>query len=907
MKIFKKSWIAIFLLIAFSYTASAQYFAESFENEGALPTGWTITQESTINTWFINQGNGGQGPGNVKDGEYCVHFKDFAMASGIYARLESPVIDLSGSTNPQFSFWYYHGGGNNFVDVLISTDGTNFTNIHTTAAGTSNWSEVIIDLSSYSSETNITIAFDTENTFRGYYDVHIDKISIAEPPSCPRPLELSASVIADTHAILSWTDDNATEWNVEMVEYETVPTGTPTETNVTNSYLYEGLEASTTYDYYVQADCAVDDQSEWSGPYTFTTDCTPVSIPYFEEFTENTIDCWAEIKGLLAEPTNEEANLSLWAADDFGNQGNSNAQRINIAYDNKRDWLITKTIDLGTASAQLEFDLALTAHDAADIAEQTGSDDKFVVIISTDFGTNWNTSNSIRTWDNTGSTDIFNNISTNGERIIIDLSAYSGQIKIGFYAESTVANANNDLFIDNLAVRIPPTCMDPSHLSISNITDSQAILSWDAGDVETAWDIAYGIAPYTLEGTPTIEDVTNPYTLESLMPATTYEYYVRADCGSGDESIWKGPLQFTTNCVAIAAPYSQNFDGAETPELPACWTSLVISTASSAAVRTSDNKSVSPDNSVQLWNANAAEGDNNILLVSPEFSDLTSQANKITFNAYLQASGLIVGTMTDPSDVSTFVSFETIPANEETENTWVNYEVIFDELYTGEGTFIVFKHAAEESFENIYIDDFEYLVNIVETCDEPTEVEAGEILHNQVLINWVANDTETNWDVSYGIDPLDNPESGTVLNISSKPYTLTGLEEETTYQVYVRANCSEDSQSAWSGPVSFETIATPSTEADILTYSFENQVSSEILAEDYIINIVMPEGTEYPLEIAADFTVSDNATVTVADLNQESTVTLNTWNNNTEAIVYRVLAEDGVTFINWSVFVDIAS
>ncbi|MEA3475141.1 MAG: choice-of-anchor J domain-containing protein [Candidatus Cloacimonadota bacterium] len=61
------------------------------------------------------------------------------------------------------------------------------------------------------------------------------------------------------------------------------------------------------------------------------------------------------------------------------------------------------------------------------------------------------------------------------------------------------------------------------------------------------WDIELGVTPFTPTGTPTQTGVTNPYTYGSLLPNTTYDWYVRSDCGSGSYSDWAGPGSFTTD------------------------------------------------------------------------------------------------------------------------------------------------------------------------------------------------------------------------------------------------------------------------------------------------------------------------------------------------------------------------
>ncbi|MCX7861953.1 MAG: choice-of-anchor J domain-containing protein [Bacteroidales bacterium] len=117
----------------------------------------------------------------------------------------------------------------------------------------------------------------------------------------------------------------------------------------------------------------------------------------------------------------------------------------------------------------------------------------------------------------------------------------------------------------------PPSCMTPSGLAVSNITTNSAQLSWTPGGSETAWNIQYGPAGFTI-GTGTIVNVTsNPYTLTGLTQGMTYDWYIQADCGGGNTSYWTStPNQFTVLCDAVNTyPYVESFEGTNFP--PNCW------------------------------------------------------------------------------------------------------------------------------------------------------------------------------------------------------------------------------------------------------------------------------------------------------------------------------------------------
>ncbi len=91
------------------------------------------------------------------------------------------------------------------------------------------------------------------------------------------------------------------------------------------------------------------------------------------------------------------------------------------------------------------------------------------------------------------------------------------------------------------------------------------------------------------------------------------------------------------------------------------------------------------------------------------------------------------------------------------------------------------------------------------------------------------------------------------------------------------------------------------TEAEILSYSIANQVTSEIDANNQTISVTMPGGTDLT-SLVADFVLSTGATATVDGAAQTSGTTANDF---TSPVVYTVTAEDGTTTKNWTVTVNV--
>ncbi|MCD4695550.1 MAG: hypothetical protein K8S16_04845 [Bacteroidales bacterium] len=91
------------------------------------------------------------------------------------------------------------------------------------------------------------------------------------------------------------------------------------------------------------------------------------------------------------------------------------------------------------------------------------------------------------------------------------------------------------------------TCSQPTALSVSDTTNNSAILHWTPANIETEWNIEYGLSGFTLgTGTLISSIFTNSYELTGLGQNTTYDFYVRSACPESTFSSWAGPQTFTT-------------------------------------------------------------------------------------------------------------------------------------------------------------------------------------------------------------------------------------------------------------------------------------------------------------------------------------------------------------------------
>ncbi|MCD9853447.1 fibronectin type III domain-containing protein [Epilithonimonas sp. JDS] len=107
----------------------------------------------------------------------------------------------------------------------------------------------------------------------------------------------------------------------------------------------------------------------------------------------------------------------------------------------------------------------------------------------------------------------------------------------------------------------PPTCSGvPTALTSSLLTTNSATISWTAPSTAPASGYEYYYS--TSSTTPTSSQTPSGSTaagvttagLSSLLPATTYYYWVRSNCNGTDKSAWSASGTFTTACSIPNAP-----------------------------------------------------------------------------------------------------------------------------------------------------------------------------------------------------------------------------------------------------------------------------------------------------------------------------------------------------------------
>jgi len=336
------------------------------------------------------------------------------------------------------------------------------------------------------------------------------------------------------------------------------------------------------------------------------------------------------------------------------------------------------------------------------------------------------------------------------------------------------------------------SCNSPTNLSATNITTTSADLSWAENGTATQWDLEIGVQNFTPIGTPTNENISNPFTWSNGTENTSYDYYVRADCSGNNASTsdWAGPFNFTTSspCNICSSEGDLSYDTS---------TTLV----EIGNINNTSGKTTYSDFTSISTNLNRLSTYELIVHVNTAGDYPVNTMVWIDWNQNCDfddaGEEYILGTAQNVSDgaVSNSPLSITVPDDAFLGSTIMRVSSKYNANPS----------ACETGFDGEVED---YTITVLETvsCPTPTNLAVINITSSGADLNWTENGTATQWDLEIGIQNFAPTGTPTNENISN-PFTWSNGTESTSYDYYVRADCSGDNSnvSTWEGPFNFTT------------------------------------------------------------------------------------------------------
>ena len=426
---------------------------------------------------------------------------------------------------------------------------------------------------------------------------------------------------------------------------------------------------------------------------------------------------------------------------------------------------------------------------------------------------------------------------------------------------NSVASVKNQIKMD-IVPAIGTSCAKPKNLAASDVTVNSATLSWTALGAVTNWVLQYGTNSNFTSGTYTEVNVndTPSQNLTGLTAETTYYARVKAVCDVDNESSWSVTCSFTPSNSQTACEDFESYNGtAYNTEgvLPTGW-NVIFSGSNSAysphvATGIYGGSVISSGNGLCFTSGSSNYGTNNYAILPTYEGTLES----ISFDyRYENASNgtLYLGYITNISNANTFVSLQTVPAST-TQGTSVSYSLTGSNI--PENARLAFKWTYSSSYWTCGIDNVCVTTQMpLPPCDTVTAIAIEAAPTSATL-------TITGGSGLYNIESKEGDANWTSVasNVSDQSYTLTDLNDNTSYQVRVQSVCD--------GDVSDWTIASFSTPA--ACYAPTNLAVSDIDHQSAVLNW-NGEADSWTVayrasntELFTEFNTTDN-TYTLADL-----------------------------------------
>lgn len=394
----------------------------------------------------------------------------------------------------------------------------------------------------------------------------------------------------------------------------------------------------------------------------------------------------------------------------------------------------------------------------------------------------------------------------------VDYEAESGTLTVEWHSDSSTNAEGWEATI--VAEGAASDCAKPTSLQIlPTLTATSATFSWTAGGEETQWQYLCIPAADAVDWDQSETTDENPLLVEELEPQTAYKFYLRAHCGDEEgQQSHALSVAFTTPCAAISAlPKSFDFEAADAL---ACWTVGNLQSPTSASYIPSRSSSAKHNGSYGLeLKAYKSSGTNadSAYAALPVIAWGANGIQKHTMSFYAKCAGTD-GTYSKYNKhlyvyaTDNLASF-TLLKDIELTTSFEQYEIDFRN-YVGLGRYIVFfatipeEHSSSSVsyYGHFYIDDIE----VFETpaCLPLKSISISDVERRSFKVNLTPKAGVALG--AYDIVVSDNALEDAALDVASKisisdtnAYRVNGLERNTKYYVYVRANCGADGVSTW--------------------------------------------------------------------------------------------------------------
>lgn len=796
-------------------------YTENFNSSAGC---FVITDGGTTTDTWVQAASGAGTAGGDLDGTGFMEVDSDAAGSGntLDETLTSPYIDagnLTGTLFLEFDHFFRSLNTNDsvWVQVWDSIAWQTVYSTNSTVGAFGSPDQQQIDITAYAHDSlQVRFRYFDNGSWAWYWLVDNFKV---ESVLCPKPTAVTVSANSTTSFdvnLSSLTDTIAFEWGPVGFTQGTGCAGVKATAgslnlNISNadaSTCVNPIGPGTCYDVYIANSCPGGGYSGYSGPYTFCTPCTTVSLPYTNNFSTG-LGCFTVVDGGTSPDT--------WRAAPAG--GGSSGGDLD-----------------GTAHVEVDSDDAGSGETLVEtlyspIMDATGITGSLILQFDQYYRNGGSDAIDVEVYDGTNWINVYNSGSTvggfgNPNQQYIDISAYANaSLQVRFVYDDNGVWAWYWL-LDNFSVQ-EVLCSPSSNFTANYVGSDSLNLAWSIGTA-TGQAIEYGPAGFTL-GAGTRINASSPLGIGGLSPNTNYDFYLLDSCGS-TVSDTLGPLSATTACLAVSLPFSEDFDNG-----PGCFTVTDGGTSTDTWVHAPSGGLTSGGDLdgtpfMEVDSDAAGSGETLVETLNSPIMDassyMTAGSLSLIFDQYYNhlGSGSASVEVFDGSawtQVASFTSDQGAFSAPDSQNIDItpyanaNLQVRF--VYDDGGSW-----AWYWLIDNFRVEG--------QPCGAVSSIDTNSVGTNNVDFNWTSANGSL-WNINWGPAGFRQGTGVTgsyVRGVSNTNYNLTGLQAGTCYDLYVQDTCVGIGNGDWFGPY---TVCT-----DVSCFEPTNVVVSGVTSSSATLN-----------------------------------------------------------------------
>ena len=791
-----------------------------------------------------------------------------------YSYVALPLMEESDVRRLSLSFYmesYYVTGAQPGLTVGVMSDPYDI-NTFVPVATVDNekkgeWQEFIVNFNDLSGAyEDVHIALKTNGTGSFYY--YIDSVVVDYKDDCFKVQWPNVISCTDTSALLSWTGDTETMWDIVVSTEALTPEmassfmedGIQPEGAVMykynaeeNPYNVTGLKDNTQYYFCIRANCG-SSVGKWSTVSQFRTACVPMALGdgSIQGFETDGTACW-----IVGNAEGSESQIptvsTVW------HHSGSRSLRFYNTSSQPTIYAIAPLLDVDSIK---KVEMTFWGSSSENYGERFDYSGQIRVGVIT-------SPNDLATFEEIALLDGY--MSGQPYRVSFDeyVSDYNGDVGkyIAFFASDFALT--NYFYIDDVEFNLIPECPAPVDLKADDITSNSASITWRRGDAPFEVRIAQrqlSIEELNADATEGVKaDVANEahYSAEGLAHNATYFVYVKSSCEEGE---WSSPLRFKTSCPAVyPLPYSEDFDSyvhTGTGFNPDCWISHYAGVVTDVEPDYPNIVVAGTGKALYVYVLNATRQS---YAVMPEFEESIDKLT-LAFDAKENVTtakqrSVVVGVSRDvscgDSIAATFEPLDTFILDKQTfvrhlmnlgEYSCKEGRIVFTSCYDLNLTTSDTKQAGGYHLDNVD-------VYVTPECAHPESFKVTDYTENSIEVSFIEFGSATKWQIKY-VESGQDEENAKVMDIDTTGAVIAGLTDVTSYNIWVRSICDEDT-SDWNGPITQTTAITPLSAP--CTYGFEDaednalwQYSQVSGTNEWYIGEAYPKDGTHSLYISND-------------------------------------------------------